>query len=441
MATTFVDYEGVVCADWLNQVSRTVEDALGSANTPAQARTALGVIGEAPLDNAIYGRQNGSWVVVSVGGSPATDYIVKTPTAQENIINPGGTGSAYPLIINAHADQSASVPLLLVRDSSEDPTLEVFETGVVVTEKSGQANDENLFAVLKADDTPVLRVTTGDATDDNIVWIGNNPQVDGAIKLVGTGFVRAGITRYSDAFSPLLRLESDVEGSTNQTYANRAILFHGHKSDLIPDPAKSSVIEVVMDESRIPTGTQKVIAQLRGNEGDYSMYGELVLGSAIRSNGDGITAQNQTWQMVCAGVISGTAGKLGWYYGANVPDGDRETEVLHLRSTGQLVASGWSISSTGTLTPTSDASLKENITDAGSKLAGIRALKVREFDFKADQRHETGFVAQEVAEVFPELVEEREDGLLSYQESLLNRYLIKAVQELAAQVEELRHAA
>jgi hypothetical protein len=66
---------------------------------------------------------------------------------------------------------------------------------------------------------------------------------------------------------------------------------------------------------------------------------------------------------------------------------------------------------------------------------------VREFDFKADQRHETGFVAQEVAEVFPELVEEREDGLLSYQESLLNRYLIKAVQELAAQVEELRHAA
>jgi len=94
MATTFVDYEGVVCADWLNRVSRTVEDALGSASTPSQARTAIGAVGEAPQDNAIYGRQNGSWVVVSVGGSPTSDYIIKTPVAQENTINPGGTGTA-----------------------------------------------------------------------------------------------------------------------------------------------------------------------------------------------------------------------------------------------------------------------------------------------------------------------------------------------------------
>ena len=445
MATTFVDYEGVVCADWLNQVSRTVEDALGSANTAAQARTNIGAIGDAPSDNAVYGRQNGSWVVVSVGGSPTSDYIIKTPTAQENIINPGGTGDAYPLIINAHASQSASVPLLLVRDSSEDPTFEVYETTVKVVEKPAEVNGVDLFIVEKSDGTPIFRVDSGDATDDNIVWIGNSPTVTGAIKLVGDGIVRAGITRYGDDFGPLLRAESDVENSSNQTYANRAILINGHKSDNIPDPESSATIDILMDENRTPTGSQRVIAQLRGNEGTYAMYGELVLASYPRSNGDGITAETQTWQNVVNSVVDGDAGKLEWYYGANAADGARQntgSPVFQILSTGAINTQGWGISSGGTLTPTSDMRLKSNIVDAeGSKLNGIRAIKLREFDFDRTQTHETGFVAQEVQEVFPELVVEREDGYLAYNESVLNRYLLRAVQELADQVEELRHAA
>jgi len=438
MATTFVDYEGVVCADWLNRVSRTVEDALGSASTPSQARTAIGAIGEAPQDNAIYGRQNGSWVVVSVGGSPTSDYIIKTPVAQENTINPGGTGTAYPLIINAHASQDPSVPLFLVRDSAEDSTFEVSETGVTITEKAGQANEINLFAVLKADDTPVFRVNSGDATDDNIVWIGDNPQTGGTIKMAAGDNSRIGVTRFQDSAGPLLRLEADVDGTPSNNYALRTMLFHGHKIDSIPDVAYSTMFEIQADESASPSGLDPMI-QLRVNEGTNALYSELVMASKNRSTG--ATAKDSTWQMVAAAAPVGTDGRMEWYHRNGAVTGARGDFVLRLREDGEINADGWTISTTGSLTPTSDVRLKSNIIDAGSKLNGIRSLRLREFDFDLTDTHETGFVAQEVADVFPELAVEREDGYLAYNESVLNRYLLRAVQELADQVEELRRAA
>ena len=169
------------------------------------------------------------------------------------------------------------------------------------------------------------------------------------------------------------------------------------------------------------------------------MYSELVMASKNRSTG--ATAKDSTWQMVAAAAPVGSDGVLEWYHRNGAVTGARGSFVLRLREDGEINASGWTISTTGSLTPTSDVRLKSNIIDAGSKLDGIRSLRLREFDFDLTDTHETGFVAQEVADVFPELAVEREDGYLAYNESVLNRYLLRAVQELADQVEELRRAA
>jgi hypothetical protein len=439
MATTFVDYEGVVCADWLNQVSRTVEDALGSANTPAQARTALGVIGEAPQDNSIYGRQNGSWVVVSVGGSPTSDYIIKTPIAQENIINPGGAGGAYPLIINAHASQTPTVPLLLVRDSSEDPTFEVFENSVVVTEKAGQADEENLFAILKSDDTPILRVTTGDTTDDNFLILGDDPQTGGIVKIAPGSKARVSVTSHGQVVNGQLLLQCNVEDSPSQTYGLRNLRFYGHKPDAYSGTVDSSVLELTADEEASPSGSEKSIVQIRVNESTSSLNGEVDLASVNRSTGS--AASDNVWQVINEGALVGTPGKFSWWYRLGTQNGTRGSFVLRLEDTGKLSASGWSISATGTLAPISDRALKENISDAGSKLNAIRQLKVREFDFRDSGEHQTGFIAQEIEEVFPELVSINDEGHKRYNETQLNRYLLKAVQELADELEGLKNAA
>ena len=109
-------------------------------------------------------------------------------------------------------------------------------------------------------------------------------------------------------------------------------------------------------------------------------------------------------------------------------------------------------SDAGTLT--SDETLKENITDATSKLEDIKKLKVRNYNWKASYHPEKsktkqiGFIAQEVEEVFPALVKEYdispdigiEDHTPIMKKAIKSAWdpiIIKALQELITKVETL----
>jgi len=87
-------------------------------------------------------------------------------------------------------------------------------------------------------------------------------------------------------------------------------------------------------------------------------------------------------------------------------------------------------------TANSDIRLKENIVNLAPQLANIMALRPVEFDYKLEKAHQIGFIAQEVREIYPDLVGETKDGYLTL--SGLDRNasrLIKAIQELKALVD------
>ena len=109
-------------------------------------------------------------------------------------------------------------------------------------------------------------------------------------------------------------------------------------------------------------------------------------------------------------------------------------------------------SDAGTLS--SDRTLKENITDATSKLEDIKKLKVRNFNWKASyhpeksKKKQIGFIAQEVEEVFPSLVNEYDispDAADKDHTPVMKKaikaawdpIIIKAMQELITKVETL----
>jgi hypothetical protein len=90
-------------------------------------------------------------------------------------------------------------------------------------------------------------------------------------------------------------------------------------------------------------------------------------------------------------------------------------------------------------TSSSDARLKENITPLDPQLEKICSLKPCEFDYKDGTGRQTGFIAQEVIEIYPDLVGESEDGMLTLSDMSKNdARLIKAIQELKAQNDELK---
>ncbi len=101
----------------------------------------------------------------------------------------------------------------------------------------------------------------------------------------------------------------------------------------------------------------------------------------------------------------------------------------------------------------SDETLKENITDASSKLADVLNLKVRNFNWKSSHHPDMsdkkmiGFIAQEMETVFPGLVDTHDinpqgkDGTPNMKKGVKTTALIpiltKALQELSAKVTAL----
>jgi len=104
---------------------------------------------------------------------------------------------------------------------------------------------------------------------------------------------------------------------------------------------------------------------------------------------------------------------------------------------GAIVANGTSQAAFATY---SDARLKENITDLPSQWQNFKALRPVEFDYIESKGggHQLGFIAQEVAEVFNDLVGEGQDQMLIISGMGKNESrLIKALQEAMERIETL----
>ena len=98
---------------------------------------------------------------------------------------------------------------------------------------------------------------------------------------------------------------------------------------------------------------------------------------------------------------------------------------------------------------TSDVKLKENIVDASSQWNDVKAVKVRNFNFKKDTPSDKriGVVAQEIETVSPGLVDEHPDldkdnndlgtTTKSVKYSILYMKAFKALQEAMAKIEVL----
>ena len=88
----------------------------------------------------------------------------------------------------------------------------------------------------------------------------------------------------------------------------------------------------------------------------------------------------------------------------------------------------------GTLTESSSVRLKENIVPLNSQLNTLMRLRPVEYDKIESKIHEYGLIAEEVANVLPQVVSE---GNTSIQYTRLIPTLIKAIQELTEKVDKL----
>jgi hypothetical protein len=92
-----------------------------------------------------------------------------------------------------------------------------------------------------------------------------------------------------------------------------------------------------------------------------------------------------------------------------------------------------------TIVETSAQRYKENVKPLDSQLDNISKLNPVEFDWKKDNRHDIGFIAEEVQKVYPDLVSESSEGRIEgINYSKLTSVLIKAIQEQQEQINNLQ---
>jgi hypothetical protein len=95
----------------------------------------------------------------------------------------------------------------------------------------------------------------------------------------------------------------------------------------------------------------------------------------------------------------------------------------------------------GTLAQASDSRLKKDINPLQNSLQKITQLNGYTYNWKnenSDKSLQTGVLAQEVRELFPELVQEDKEGILSVNYSGLIPVLIESVKEQQKQIDELK---
>ena len=198
-----------------------------------------------------------------------------------------------------------------------------------------------------------------------------------------------------------------------------------------------------------------IIAAVDGTPGANDMPGRLVFSTTA----DGASSPTERMRISSAGLVS-TFGALNGNL-AHVETGAGSTYVFYrgyYGATSGVPGSGtisFQVNTNGNVSNTnnsygalSDVKLKENIVDASSQWEDLKAIQVRNYNFKEGQTHtQIGVVAQEVELVSPGLVSEIPDtdaegndlgtATKTVNYSVLYMKAVKALQEAMDRIETL----
>jgi len=202
------------------------------------------------------------------------------------------------------------------------------------------------------------------------------------------------------------------------------------------------------------TGTYNVwLGSGAGNASATTATQNVIVGD---SGGSSITTGNNNTLIGCnAGGLNTsfpiTTGSrnvcIGFRAGPSAAGGDDQIVIGQVSGKGNATAfiggasGAYNAANTTTWATTSDQRIKKNVVNVGDSLAKINALRPVEFDYKENDKHEVGFIAQEFQQVFPEQITthdpnsaEKEwvgdDKVFAIQQNLVP-FLVKAMQELS----------
>jgi len=191
-----------------------------------------------------------------------------------------------------------------------------------------------------------------------------------------------------------------------------------------------------------------ISANIISSSSDTSNVDMIIAGGSISANlyGGVVSGSSQISSLLPAGVVSGSIQVLGSSTIMSGSSGNYQFNSIGV-GTAASTTTG-EIRATGDITAyySSDIRLKENITPIPNALEKVNQISGNTYDWKDgyDEIHshkgnDVGVIAQEIENVLPQIVTNRDNGYKAVQYEKIIPLLIEAIKELSAKVKELEN--
>lgn len=448
-STTFSDGTTVIQASWLNAVNDFYYDVFNGAETVAQARSAISAM--ASIGDTVTGNYTINGDVTLTG---ALDFGSITIDADEVTYDNTASGFTATDVQAAIDEIVASAGVLSFEG----------RTGAV----TGQSGDYDADQITYDNSTSGLTATDVKAAIDEVVSekadIASNENITGTWTFYSTGTGSQPVPQ-SDAAELFLLTES--AGIGVQGYCG-TLWFGSGEGGGTDRKKKSSGIAAYAPEdftassspSRLefwttPSGSTTPLKRMDIEEDGVVKIGSNVVFHAGNPNltpflRDDATSTKTSGNLILNDNINmrlGTGEDFRIYHnGSNnffdVYGGDlfiRNTTITKFTfdiSAGDLTATG-DVNAVD-FNATSDLTLKENLQEITDSLNKVTQINGYTFNFIGEEDRRAGLIAQEVQQVLPEAVSEREDGILTISYGQVIALLVESVKELKQEIEELK---
>ena len=155
-----------------------------------------------------------------------------------------------------------------------------------------------------------------------------------------------------------------------------------------------------------------------------SDYGSLVIGQ-YNSSGSSVTNNATSFNTANTAFVIG-----------NGADSSNKSDAFKVMFNGDATVSN-DLTVSGDVVVSSDARLKSNIVSLGSTLSRLLLIDGKSYEMKGKQK--IGVLAQDIKEVFPELVTEDDNEMLAVNYQGLVPVLINALKEQQSEIETYRY--
>tara|TARA_B100001564_G_scaffold337658_1_gene328786 strand:+ start:239 stop:1261 length:1023 start_codon:yes stop_codon:yes gene_type:complete len=282
-------------------------------------------------------------------------------------------------------------------------------------------------------------------------------QISGSLLVTGSSALALRVTG-SSAFTGSMFVSGTVSGS----FIGDGSSLTGIDGYAVANSANNRVITSVDSENGNAEANMSFDGSTLSITGDATLTGTLTAAtgtfvyqifessSTIITSGSNIFGdkQNDIQQITGSLKVTGSVSSSAGFSGSFVGDGSGLTDLAGggpFAQTGSFFATSNDIQITGSLnatsvTETSALRYKKYVKPLRSQSDNVYKLRPVHFKWKDNNRGDIGLIAEEVGEVYPELVSTGVDGSaegISY--TKLTAVLIKTIQELSARIDKLEN--